>query len=850
MVDLAKASLDWICARPTESKPSPEQPGIDKMLELIARRRSALFPARTDSKALRDDIERFLDPRPVFPNPFPGFAECRKACERIAQARARGESILVYGDYDCDGVTSITLLLDALFAFGFRKSSIAKFVPHRLLHGYGLQACWVDEKLKKLEEDEDLLPTLLIAVDCGTGSGSQITKLRRSQSELDIIIIDHHEPNASDPFPQDAENVFHLNPKTWRHAAEWEPADALDKLCAAGLVYLFAWALCKSCKEWQKDRALILAGLATYADVVPLIGINRVLLKHSLALANTPSSLARVPGLECLKSEVGPRPDTGLPITETTYGFLWGPHINAAGRMRHAEVALNLLMAPSLEEAKPWAKECVECNKLRKSTQRAMEYQAGQMAATVMEPPDEPASTTSRPKPAFLTLASPAWHPGVVGIVASTIKTNFARPAIVATSLPDPDDKNGKIWTGSGRSVPGCPMGELFHRAAAAEPKVILKGGGHDMAGGLRFSDAQRRGLGAGLENLSQWRPENSVSSVEVVTSPSQLAPLEWGAIFRRLAPFGNGNEAPALIVEAAELRNVHICTHPRKNRFIVQAPHMQQRGFWAFRGEDILDLVPLIERLVQESDPISIYVRHQLSERVVREITNFKAFKDFKDFQTEAEMVGAALATDLTKLLSLTDVYDEDRFKNIRLRWQTRALMQQSPSGSRLAQLNRMLLEDAYPRELKRRLKERLPKGWGYEGEFQDKLTGHIFHAVWPVLEEAEVLWQPHRFLAAAQPGEPRFELPYYLRLQLELCVMVPSREWSNVYRNKYFERDTRFRVRRCIRIVKGPIGELRMPVAKRNVKAAENATQHPGNEVPRKGPPPASSVGSCAIH
>lgn len=807
------------------------------MLELIARRRSALFPARTDSKALKDDIKRFLDPRPVFPNPFPMFEECRKARERIVQARKRGESILVYGDYDCDGVTSITLLLDALCAFGVRKSKIAVFVPHRLLHGYGLQARWVDEKLKKLEEDEALLPTLLIAVDCGTGNGSEITKLKSSQPELDIIVIDHHEPNARDPFPQDYKSVLHLNPKVWRHASEWEPADALDKLCAAGLVYLFAWALCKSCKEWQKDRAMILAGLATCVDVVPLIGINRILLKHSLALANSPSSLARVPGLECLKSKVGPLPETGLPITERTYGFVWGPPINAAGRMRHAEDALNLLMAPNFDEAEYWVKQCVECNKLRKSTQRAMEYQAKQMAEMVVEPTTESAPTTSKRKPAFLTLASPAWHPGVVGIVASTIKTNFARPAIVATALPDPDNKNGNIWTGSGRSVPGCPMGDLFHRAADAEPKVILKGGGHDMAGGLRFSDAQRRGLSAGLENLSQWRPENSVSSVEVVTSPSQLAPLEWAGIFRRLAPFGNGNEAPALIIEVAELRNVHVCTHTRKNRFMVQAPHMQRPGFWAFNGGDILDLVPLIERLVQKSDPISIFVRRQLSERVVQEIANFK------DFETEKDIVSAALATDLSKLLNREDFYDKERFRNIRLRWQTRALMQQDPSGSRLAQLNRMLLEDAYPRELKRRLKERLPKAWGYEGEFLDKMTDRVFHAVWPVLEEAEVLWQPDRFLAAAQPGEPRFELPYYLRLQLEVCVMVPSREWSNVYRNKYFERDIRFRVRQCIRINKRPIGALRMPVAKRNVRAAAKEAQPPENEGPCESSPAPTS-------
>jgi hypothetical protein len=182
-----------------------------------------------------------------------------------------------------------------------------------------------------------------------------------------------------------------------------------------------------------------------------------------------------------------------------------------------------------------------------------------------------------------------------------------------------------------------------------------------------------------------------------------------------------------------------------------------------------------------------------------------------FNNYEEGSERLSAILATGLNKLLSIPDLYERARFQNIKLRWQTKNLLDLDPSP--LSQLNRMLLEDAYPRELKRRLKERLPSAWGYEGKFEDKLTGRIFHAVWPVLEEAEILWQPHEFQGSNELEAERFVLPYYLRLQLEVCVYVPAREWSNVYRGAYFERDIRFRVRQCIPVKKGPIWKIRMP-------------------------------------
>ena len=442
-VDLENGRLDWIGTRPTQSRPSPPLPSIDEMLELVARRRARLPREGALQESARLVTDRFLDPRPGLTNPLSGFAECQIACTRIARAMEKRESILVYGDYDCDGVTSVTLMLDALGAFGFEDAQVDHFIPHRLLHGYGLQARWVKERMEVLETEGKPLPSLLIALDCGSGSGSEIAKLRTAHPQLDLMIIDHHQPNACDPFPADPEHVFHVNPKLWRHTLPWDPQVGLDKMCAAGLAFLFGWALLpdkQRVRRWRKDRALILAGLGTCVDVVELTGVNRVLLKHSLALANTPASLARVPGLAKLKSLLGPSPASGLPVTEATYGYYWGPCINAAGRMGDASNALRLLRATDDNEAESFAKICINANRLRKATQRAMADEAGRMAEQQI----------AQHNPAFLTLSSLAWHPGVVGIVASQIKTSYRRPAIVATALPDPENQDGIVWTGSG----------------------------------------------------------------------------------------------------------------------------------------------------------------------------------------------------------------------------------------------------------------------------------------------------------------------------------------------------------------------------------------------------------------
>jgi hypothetical protein len=550
-------------------------------------------------------------------------------------------------------------------------------------------------------------------------------------------------------------------------------------------------------------------------------GINRVLLKHSLFLANDPSSLASVPGLTELKDKIGPDPRTGLPVTEETYGYYWGPRLNAAGRMANADDALNLLLATDeIKAAKP-VRACMKWNSWRKATELAMGEEARIMAV----------EQNARTKPSIITLCKPTWHPGVVGIVASRIREQYGRAAIVASVHPDPKKPGKGIWKGSGRSVKGLPMGSIFHQAS--KEGVIVEGGGHPMAGGLSFREKQRVNLHAELASRAPGELAPVAPSVEMVASASSFYPFEWAAIFRRLAPFGNGNPPPALIVEQAELLGIRVRTRLDRPPLLTQQTELASPGsfggpnrkpsrgavndtqgsrssYWAFAQTDVKDLVLLLNRLREKSDPMSAYVRDQLDPDAAQ------ALEKFENFSRDSERLRAALIDSLNQIITTSTLFDPDRLDGIRLRGETKLIAQQNPTGQKLLQLNRLLLEDVFPKELVRREIQRTRRVWAYQGNFEDRITGRYFTALWSELEEAEVLWQVHRFLDPKRTKEDGFELPHVFRLHLELRSFVPSEQWSNIYRGRRFKHDYCFKIRQCIPFTRGPIGKLRMPVVR----------------------------------
>jgi len=775
----------------------------------------------------------FLDERPALDNPLSRQPACQAARQRLLQAKKNREGILIYGDYDCDGVTSVTLMYEALLGMGMSADLVDFVIPDRLQDGYGLHASVVKRHLDSRKPRKADV-SLVIAVDCGTAAKEAVAELLKSKKT--VIVVDHHSPDPAHSL-KPHKNLFHLNPKLWVGEPNWEPAFHMDKMCAAGLVYLLGSHLVSfgpaPLKTWDKNRALLLAGFATCVDIMELIGINRVLLKHSLRLANQEGSLALIPGLVNLKKRMGPHPKRGRPVTEETYGFYWGPCINAAGRIANVYDALNLLLTRDYDIAKELAGKCVEFNQWRKAIQIAMLDEALNIAnKQIAKEKEKNKGKEMEPDPlSILVVSKESWHPGVVGIVASKLKEIFRRPIIVGSLLPYPckEDPHRTIWRGSGRSIRGgCDFGTLFHDAAVKKKSAILSGGGHPMAGGLSFSDEQRKDIQANLVRISGFDLKSHVPWVEVAAPASAFSPGEWRTLFLDLRPFGNGNACPSLLVEAAELLSVRVRTsvaerwqdrsdQPALDDLEVTEPNEPEptkearSHYWSFIGSDIRELVPFIGRLQGGEDNISKYLQGQLDPVATAAIAGYK------NYARDAERVSRALARSLDRIIRRPTFYDSERFERIQLRRDTSNILKMDPKGVGRVQLNRMLLEDAYPKELRRRPLQGVPHVFAYEGLFEDKITGKSFFAQWTELEQAEVLWQVHRFRLNDETGAPPPRLPKLFRLQLELREFIPGIERSNVYRGKFFRPECCFQIRQCVPIPRGPLQSLRMRVKTR---------------------------------
>ncbi|MFO1491278.1 MAG: single-stranded-DNA-specific exonuclease RecJ [Kiritimatiellia bacterium] len=395
------------------------------------------------SHADEDSASRFLDPRLAGLNDPARLPAMAAAVQRIWKAVHGAETILVFGDYDVDGIASTALLARILRALGGR---VASFIPHRIDHGYGL-TCGA---LRQAHERHH--PSLLITVDCGTGSVEAVALAR--ELGVDVIVTDHHEPPA-EPAPAFAL----LNPK-----AGGSPDDQI--LAGVGVAFKLAHALVKQGRSEGHRAALALdlrkylylVALGTIADMVPLVGENRILASHGLDQMNRDMP----PGIHAL-CEV-----SGIREVLTTYhiGFLLGPRINAAGRMDSPETALELLLCDDFHAAMPLAAQLQEANEERKLIEGEIEVQALRQVEESFDPD----------RVFAIVAASRGWHPGVVGIVASRLVGRFHRPSIV---IGIDDAGKGK---GSCRSIDGFDLvGHLGELSA-----MLVRHGGHPMAAGTR----------------------------------------------------------------------------------------------------------------------------------------------------------------------------------------------------------------------------------------------------------------------------------------------------------------------------------------------------------------------------
>ncbi|MBW1704700.1 MAG: single-stranded-DNA-specific exonuclease RecJ [Deltaproteobacteria bacterium] len=440
------------------------------------------------------------------------------AAARIIEGIERKEKILIFGDYDVDGVSGTALLLRFFHELGAR---VAYRLPHRQREGYGLSLQCIEDAVQ-----QDF--RLLITVDCGLGNHREAA--RAKEMGLSLIITDHHELPSTLP---DADAVIHpdltSDPEGYRHLSGVGVAFLLITALRAVLRERGFW---RGRKEPNLKEYLDLVALGIIADVAPLIGANRILVAHGLEVLGRNDR----PGLAALKVVSDIR---GPDISAGIVGYRLAPRINAAGRMGSADEGLRLLLTQNTGEAESLAKRLDRENRRRQE----IEEQILKEAEAMMEPPPGP-----------IILASPGWHVGVIGIVASRLVDSHYRPAILLNI------RDG-VAQGSARSVEG------FHlcRGLEACRDVLIRYGGHQYAAGLALHEEQlprfRRMFHRVVEE--HLRPEEIIPLLRTdeLLSPGQIT-RELLSEMSRLAPFGPGNPEPAFVSTPLEVVSVKRLRH------------------------------------------------------------------------------------------------------------------------------------------------------------------------------------------------------------------------------------------------------------------------------------------------
>ncbi|MCV6591738.1 MAG: single-stranded-DNA-specific exonuclease RecJ [Silicimonas sp.] len=465
------------------------------------------------------EADAFLDPklRDLLPDPRQ-LRDMEKAAARLVAAVSARETIAIFADYDVDGGTSAALLLDWLRQQG-RDATL--YVPDRIDEGYGPNA----PAMSDLAARHDLI----ICVDCGTLSHDAIAAAKAA----DVVILDHHLGGETLP---DALAV--VNPNRQDESGD------LAHLCAAAVVFL---TLVEANRQMKTTGAntpnlmnmLDLVALATVADVAPLIGVNRALVRQGLKIM---ANRARV-GLTSLADRAG------LNTAPTSYhlGYVLGPRVNAGGRVGRADLGARLLSATNPDEAQAMADRLEEFNADRREIEA--EVRAAALAQAEERGLDAP----------LVWAAGEGWHPGVVGIVAARLKESTHRPAVVIGLEGD----EGK---GSGRSIRGVDLGASIQRLAAEG--LLIKGGGHKMAAGLTVARDQ---LEAAMTRLSELLAKQGAGAGGPRELPIDAALMPGAAtpeLIRKIeaaGPFGQSAPAPRFafpdmaILHAREVGTGHL---------------------------------------------------------------------------------------------------------------------------------------------------------------------------------------------------------------------------------------------------------------------------------------------------
>ncbi len=476
----------------------------------VAKRADETFPAilahliQQRGLVEPEAMDAFLEPKLKHLSDPLLLPEMEMAVARLLKSVDEGEKVCVFGDYDVDGISSLVVMHQILTAYG-RPPRL--FLPRRSREGYGLSRAALARCLQEGER-----PDLLISVDCGTSSLQEIDEL--TAQGIDVLVIDHHELS---PLGRPAA-VALVNPKAQAKKTGREVQPYYD-LCAAGVCFKVAHALLKArpIEHFDLKQLLDLVSVATVADIVPLVGENRLIVRHGLQRLPQTQNV----GLRALQKKVG----MTQRVTAQDVGFRIGPRLNAAGRMDVPEDALAILMSRDEDEADVLADELEAYNRERQGMEELIRREALAMLESLPEAP-------------VIVLGSRDWHPGVVGIVAARLMRQFHKPTFVIAI-----DENG-VGKGSGRSIHGVSL----VAAIAAGRDLLLAGGGHEMAAGISIRaehmEAFRERFAAHVMQSTSAEQRRARLKLDAELGFEQLS-LRFLESYELLQPFGNGNPQP-----------------------------------------------------------------------------------------------------------------------------------------------------------------------------------------------------------------------------------------------------------------------------------------------------------------
>jgi single-stranded-DNA-specific exonuclease len=468
-----------------------------------------------------DDIALFLDPKikNLLPNPL-HLKDMKSAIERTYKSIIKSELIGIFGDYDVDGASSTALLARYFLSI---NQKIQTYIPDRQTEGYGPNNLGFNNLISNGAK-------IIFTVDCGTLSFGPINFAQKLN--VDVIVLDHHQSDVKLP-----EACAIVNPNRYDDTSE------LNYLCAAGVCFVFLVALNKKLRDenWFKNNninepnilnSLDLVSLGTVCDVVPLIGLNRAIVKQGLKIIKKRSNLGLKTLYDLCNIESQP--------TTFDLGFRLGPRINAGGRVGKASHGAELLISNDPEKTYQIALDLDKSNKERQAIELMLSEQINLEVKNYHNHP-------------VLVMSGNNWHEGIIGIVASRIKEKYNKPTILISLQQN-------IGKGSARSVVGFDIGSQIIKAVQCG--ILQKGGGHKMAGGFILKKENiptfRDFL---IKNFEKSNINSSASAnlyLDSIIAPSALNEVFFDEI-NCLAPFGSGNSEPKFVIENIKVISANI---------------------------------------------------------------------------------------------------------------------------------------------------------------------------------------------------------------------------------------------------------------------------------------------------